>query len=195
MAFNNDTHLEAKFLQIKEQYGIKSVIETGTFYADTTKWLSDNFDKVYTCEVNAQYFKIGQEQLVGRTNVVSCLQDSREFLIEALKQAEGPVLIFLDAHWGENPLLREIEIIGESGVNPIVAIHDFKVPGKNFGYDTYPGIVYDWDFIKESVGKAFDNQYTTEYNEVATGAKRGCIFIYPNAATHAQSLPEGTGSL
>ena len=193
MAFNNDHYLEQKFLEIRDKYGIKSVIETGTFYADTTKWLSDNFNKVYTCEVNKEYFQVGQEQLAGRTNVVSCLQDSRDFLIEALKQAEGPVLMFLDAHWGENPLLREIEIIGQSGRNPIVAIHDFQVPGRSFGYDTYPGIVYNWDYIEAAVVKAFDNQFTKEYNIQAAGAKRGCIFIYPNA--HAQPLPEDSDSL
>ena len=97
----------------------------------------------------------------------------------ALDEVTDPTIVFLDAHWFENPLLREIQIVGESGKRPILVIHDFKVPGKPFGYDEYPGITYDWNYISEAVEKAYDNQYHKEYNEVTAGANRGCIFIYP----------------
>lgn len=179
MAFNNDTYLELKFLQIKEKFKIDSVIETGTYYADTTKWLSKNFSKVYTCEINAEFYKIATQELDGYDNVIHCLQPSQQFLKEALTMAEGNIIVFLDAHWYENPLLQEIELVWGSGKKPILVIHDFKVPKKDFGYDTYPGIVYDWNYIKESVDKAYGS-YSIEYNEHATGAKRGCIFIYPD---------------
>lgn len=182
MAFNNDTHLEAKFLEIRDKFGIKTVIETGTYYANTTRWLSSNFDKVYTCEIDPKSYEIAKEQLEGYANVTHVLQASQEFLPIALEKAEGPTLVFLDAHWFENPLLKEIELVGKSGKKPILVIHDFKVPGKPFGYDTYPGITYDWNYIKDAVEQAYGNQYHKEYNEVATGAKRGCIFIYPMPA-------------
>jgi len=179
MAFNNDTHLEDKFLEIKQTWDIKTVIETGTYYADTTKWLAKNFDQVYTCEIHEPTYAIAVEQLEGITNVYHELKPSQQFLGEALAKAEGQVLVFLDAHWFENPLLKEIEIIGESGKRPVLVIHDFKVPGKSFGYDEYPGIVYDWNYVKDAVAKAYDDKYWHEYNERATGAKRGCLFVYP----------------
>lgn len=179
MAFNNDTFLEEKFLEIRDQWGIKTVIETGTYYADTTKWLAQHFETVYTCEIHEPTYKIAVEQLEGIKNVVHTLQPSQEFLGEALRIAEGPLLVFLDAHWFENPLLAEIELIGQSGRRPVLAIHDFKVPGKSFGYDTYPGITYDWAYVKDSVAKAYGEKFRHEYNEQATGARRGCLFVYP----------------
>lgn len=189
MAFNNDTHLEEKFLQIRDKYQITSVIETGTYYADTTKWLSKNFEKVYTCEVNAEAYAIAKKELEGYDNVHHELKASQQFLGEALEMAEGNILVFLDAHWYENPLLKEIEIIGASGKSVILAIHDFKVPGKPFGYDVYPSITYEWKAIEQAVNAAYTSGYTKEYNQIAEGAKRGCIFIYP------QSTQDGTGTV
>lgn len=179
MAFNDDIHLEAKFLEIRDMYGIQTVIETGTFYANTTQWLAANFKKVYTCEIDAKTYEIAKKKLEGLDNVTHALEASQTFLKAALDQVNEPTIVFLDAHWFENPLLKEIEIVGQSGKRPILVIHDFKVPGKPFGYDTYPGITYDWDYIGEAVEKAYGNQYQKEYNEVTAGANRGCIFIYP----------------
>lgn len=179
MAFNDDTHLEAAFITLRDRHGIKSVIETGTFYANTTKWLAENFDQVYTCEVHEPTYEIAKRELADYKNVEHTLEGSQTWLPKALEKAEGPVLVFLDAHWFENPLLAEIEAIGKSKVRPVLVIHDFKVPGKSFGYDTYPGIVYDWDYIKDAIEKAYGGQYVKSYNTVATGAKRGAIFIEP----------------
>lgn len=179
MAFNDDKHLEAAFLHLRDKWGIKSIIETGTFYANTTKWLAENFDHVYTCEVHAQTYEIAKRELADYPNVEHNLEGSQTYLPKALAKAQGPVLVFLDAHWFENPLLTEIEAIGKSGVRPVTVIHDFKVPDRNFGYDTYPGIVYDWDYIKDAIEKAYEGQYVKSYNSVAVGAKRGAIFIEP----------------
>lgn len=179
MAFNDDTHLEAAFLHLRDKWGISTVIETGTFYANTTKWLAQHFDKVYTCEVHAQTYDIAKKQLEGYANVHHMLEGSQTWLPKVLAKVDGPVLVFLDAHWFENPLLMELDAIGKSGKQVITVIHDFKVPGKNFGFDTYPGITYDWDYIKDAVEQAYGGQYVTSYNQVATGAKRGAIFIEP----------------
>jgi hypothetical protein len=180
MAFNNDTFLELKFIELKNKYNIKSVIETGTYYADTTKWMSLNFDNVFTCEINEAVHNIAKAELYGYENVVHKNEDTRTFLPYALENSTGNTLVFLDAHWYENPLLEEIKIIGDSNKYPIIAIHDFKVPNKPFGYDKYHNISYEWSYINNSVDNAFPNGYKIEYNSQATGASRGCIFIIPN---------------
>lgn len=179
MAFNNDTHLEEAFIHLRDKWGIKSVIETGTYYANTTKWLAQHFDYVYTCEVHEPTYEIAKRELDGIANVSHTLEGSQTWLPKVLEQAEEPMLVFLDAHWFENPLLMELDAIGKSGKRPVTVIHDFKVPGKNFGYDTYPGITYDWAYIKDAVEQAYEGQYVKTYNSVAVGAKRGAIFIEP----------------
>jgi hypothetical protein len=90
------------------------------------------------------------------------------------------VLLFLDAHWEAScPLLDELAAIAESGMKPIIAIHDFKVPNKDFGFDSYNGQDYTWDWIAPSIEKIYGKDFKHYYNTVAEGAKRGCVFIEP----------------
>ena len=66
----------------------------------------------------------------------------------------------------------------------ILANHDFMVTDNpEFGYDVYPdqGIIYNWEWIKEKIDFIYGiDEYTKEYNTKATGAMRGCVFVYPN---------------
>src|SRR5690606_9109664 len=76
------------------------------------------------------------------------------------------VFFFLDAHWEDfNPLLDELSIIAKYGFKPIIAIHDFKVPGRpELGFDTYKDIIYEWDWIKDSIEEIFKpDPFVVEY--------------------------------
>lgn len=181
MAFNDDHFLEKKFIEIRDTHNIKTVIETGTFYANTTKWLAANFEQVYTCEIDAKTYEVAKKELQGLDNVTHALADSRQFLKDVLPKMDEQFIIFLDAHWFENPLREEIELLAQFEKKPILIIHDFKVPGKPFGYDTYPGITYDFAYILPSIEKVYGDKFKYEYNTQATGAKRGCIFIYDSS--------------
>jgi hypothetical protein len=182
--FNADLYLEKKFYDIKEKFKITTVIETGTFHGATTIWFSENFEKVYTVECNKTYFEESGNNIGNRSNVIRKLQDSPEFLKEVLPLIEDhKTLIFLDAHWYTNPVLSELDAIKNSGKKPIIIIHDFMVPDRpEFGYDVYPdqGIVYNWEWIREKIEDIYGHdEYHKEYNTQATGAMRGCLFIFP----------------
>ena len=182
--FNADIYLEEKFLEIKKNNNLDTVIETGTFHGATTIWFSQNFKKVYTVECNEVYFKESGENIGNPINVIRKLQDSPAFLKEVLPLVnDSKTIIFLDAHWYTNPVLNELVAIKESGKKPILAIHDFMVPDHpEFGYDIYPEqeIVYDWKWIEKYIEDIYGPKgYTKEYNTEATGAMRGCIFILP----------------
>lgn len=177
-AFNGDTYLAEEFLHLRDKYGIKSVIETGSYLGVTTLWLSEHFEQVFTIEINERYYQATQKRIRGIKNVVSMLGDSEKMLHSVLQMAGEKVIVFLDAHWNKNPLLTELDIIQQSELKPVVVIHDFKVPGHpEFGYDTYleQNIIYEWDYIKDHV-----SGYKYYYNQAAAGAKRGVIFLIPN---------------
>ena len=183
-AFNEDVYLVEKFLDIKKKKKINTVIETGTYHGVTTRWLSSNFDKVYTVECNITYFEEAKNNLSGITNVSMELDDSPNFLGKIIELADDKsTIVFLDAHWYTNPVLAELDAIKKSGKKPILAIHDFMVPDHpEFGYDSYPdqGIIYNWEWIKERIESIYGvDGYTKEYNTEATGAMRGCVFVYP----------------
>ena len=179
--FNEDTHMEELFLRLKAKHGIKYVIETGTYHGMTTEWLANNFDNVSTVEVNDTFLKISTKRLAKYKNVKMYKGSSSELLGQMIAEAGKPLLIFLDAHWYANPVLRELELIAKSGRKPVLVIHDFKNPhDETMGYDVYPNqnIVYDWDWVKEGVEKIYD-KYELSYNDVAVGARRGALIIEP----------------
>lgn len=180
LAFNGDTFLEKKFLQLKDKHKITRVIETGTYHGDTTEWFAENFEKVITIEANKEYYDIARKKLVKKENVFMIEGDSSLLLRHLVKNKE--TIIFLDAHWYANPVIKELEQIKESGHKPVIVIHDFKSEKNlDLGYDIYPeqNIIYEWSWIKEKVEDIYGDNYTISYNNEATGARRGCIFIEP----------------
>jgi len=182
-AFNEDVYMCEEFLRLKNKYGIKTAIETGTYHGMTTAWLSKNFDKVHTTEVNKTYYAEAVKNLVGLNNISMNLSDSTQALPNILKQCDNNTIVFLDAHWYKNPVLKELEMIAQSGLKPIIAIHDFKNPKHpDYGFDIYPEqkIVYEWKWVVAYINAIYgEGKFEHYFNDKATGAKRGCVFILP----------------
>jgi hypothetical protein len=183
VAFNLDPFIPQIILNLKDKFGIKSAIETGTHKAGTTRWLSKNFERVYTVELMEEYFNISMEVLKGYTNTVLQLGDSVEWVERFLAETERTPLIFFDAHWYKNPLRGELEAVELSGRKPVIVIHDFYNPNHpNYQYDKYmeQGVIYNWDYIKENVERIYGKGgYDIMYNNEAGELKIGCIFIMP----------------
>jgi hypothetical protein len=179
--FNGDMFLCDKFLELKEKFNINCAIELGSCVGGTTKWLSENFDFVYAIEINKEYLNIGKQR-ASANNIRYCFGSTIEMLPEVLCQINNYCIFHIDSHWGpNNPLLKELELISDYGLKPVLEIHDFKVPGHpELGFDSYGGQDYEWNWIKESIEKIYGiDGYEIEYNSKATGAKRGVIFITP----------------
>lgn len=187
LGFEGDSILKETFERIIKSNKISWIIETGTYYGATTKHLAGWTEKVDTIEVVEENYKkaiINNEDLKNVTFHLGSSEKVMDKLFSDFnKKGRRPNLFcFLDAHWQEyNPLLDELAVIAKWKWKPIIAIHDFKVPGHpELGFDTYKDIVYEWGWIKEGIEKIYGvNGYRVEYNSEATGAKRGVIFIYP----------------
>lgn len=180
--FNCDKLMEKKFLELRDKYNVSAVIETGTYHGITTEFLANNFEQVYTIEVNPTFYDIAKERLLPYDNVNMYLGNSAIILGEILGKIKGNFIVFLDAHWYQNPVIGELEAIEKSKTSPIIIIHDFKNPhNPEMGYDIYPeqNIVYEWEWIEESVNKIYPGGYEYSFNQFADGAKRGCVFIIP----------------
>lgn len=181
--FNGDRFAAEKFLSLKGKFGIETVLELGTCVGGTTKWFSHNFKKVIGIEIMWDYLTIAAERVGYSDSDVTFYEGSTvDVLPKVLKDIHEPVLMFIDSHWGEyNPLLRELEIIAEHKLKPVICIHDFKVPNRSdLGFDTYGDIVYEWSWIEPSIKKIYGDDFVMEYNKRASGAKRGMVFIYPD---------------
>lgn len=191
--FNGDTFITQEFLKLKEQFSITCAVESGTFEGETTYWLSKNFDKVLTVEINPIYQETAKKNCEDSKNINFLLGDSSKLfkdIVESLKNER--TIFFLDAHWGDFcPTAAELIEMKNMIVKPIIAIHDFHVPGKShpegmhnmghpgWGWDYYPNFKYNWETIEKYIDDLYDKEYEYYYNEEVNGARRGVIYIIP----------------
>lgn len=183
-AFNNDSYVAAEFLKLKERFKVTDVIELGTCVGGTAKWLADNFFKFQTVEINNDFREIALQRLKGLDNVISFLGSSVDLLSSMLSKVNSDCIIFVDSHWAEHfPLFDELKIIKESGLKPIIIIHDCKVPNEPLlGYDSYNGVDISFENIKSYIEDIYGvdgYDYYYNSNEQSTEIKRGVIYITP----------------
>lgn len=179
---NGDKYAVEKFLWLRDKFNIKTAFELGTCVGGTTRWLSQNFEKVIGIEIMPEYLDITVKRIgTPKANVTIYEGSTVDMLPEALEGVHETVLMFQDSHWQDhNPMLEELAIIAEHNLKPVLAIHDFLVPGhRELGFDVYGDIVYEWKWIQPSIEKIYGKDYVMEYNNKATGAKRGICYVYP----------------
>jgi hypothetical protein len=188
LPFNGDIFICDEFLKLKEEFNITTAVETGSCLYSTTKWLGENFDKVYTVEINEEYAKHGRHKVAYMQNVVAEIGVSDLWIATLANHLtkDDSCIFFLDAHWGKDcPLLKELEAISklEYDIPPVITIHDFKTPNEEFGFDTYDDKPFTFELIKNEVEKIYAKTkyyYDCYYNTEAVGAKRGIIYIKPD---------------
>lgn len=125
-------------LHLKDTFGLKCFVETGTYMGNTVKWAIDNFDKVISIEITKAFHK-HVLNTVHSPNLQLILGDSATKLAEVCASLNNePTLFWLDAHWtGEKeyplpyerfPLLDEISAINNnfSGVHAIM-VDDYSL--------------------------------------------------------------------
>ena len=183
--FHGDFFIQSEFLKLRDKYNIESIIETGTFEGNTTKWLARFFQNVYTIEIDIKYVNNAIANCMVYKDKINFLHgDSSILLPEVLdKINDDNVLIFLDAHRrNENPLEKELVIIEaykKKFKNIIIIIHDFYVPDTKLGYDTFMDRPLSFDWFKDKFDLIYENNYTYYYNTTdrVTSINRGIIYL------------------
>lgn len=179
-AFNQDTILQKTFADLVAETRPTLILETGTHRADTTEYLASFDTPVISTEINPDFFNISSDKLNSKSNVKLLLGDSAQVLKENFNMLENEsILAFLDSHLLNDTVLeRELDLLVGVKIKPTIVIHDFHVPGKDFGYDTWDGHRYDFDFYKPYFDKIYGlDNYEYRYNEEAVGARRGVIIV------------------
>lgn len=181
--FEGDIIMHDRVKKLIKDFNIDLVIEGGTYLGGTARRFAMMCRKVETIEINLEYYMKAEKTLELCHNVTQFYGSTVDILPQLLDlHKDKNILFFSDAHWeASNPLIQELEIIYNSGLKPVIAIHDFKVPGHpELGFDTYKDIVYEWDWIAKSIEKIYGvHGYVKEYNSNAEGAKRGIVYIMP----------------
>jgi len=80
-------------------FGLKTMVETGTYYGGTTTECTEHFDKLYTIELSAELYQSVSPKF-DKTKVTALNGDSSILLKEqVLPNLNGPTIFWLDGHY------------------------------------------------------------------------------------------------
>jgi hypothetical protein len=123
-------------LFLKENFGIKKFIETGTYRGNTAIWAAGLFDFVLTVENSKEIFEETYAKYGDSQKVNFVFGDSRLFLEKVVATLSDPALFWLDSHWcGSNsygetdqcPLLSEIAELNKASAPQFILIDDARL--------------------------------------------------------------------
>ena len=176
-AFSRDDVLRRQIEALHGQHRFACAVETGTWKGHTTVALARLCPRVYTIEIDRERFDANRTRFAAYPNVQAFHGHSPQVLLQLIDKFECPLFAFLDAHWGDDwPLRDELKILLSVRRPKLIAIHDFKVPGRDFGYDRYGerecSLEYIADLLPHDECKYSFNSHVGPQSE-----RRGVIFI------------------
>jgi hypothetical protein len=91
-------------------YGLRTLIETGTYYGEMIAAMKNDFERVFSIEFDAELARRAARRFAGDPRVRILKGDSQKVLPELLKSIAEPALFWLDAgYWGWADLARDPE--------------------------------------------------------------------------------------
>lgn len=92
------------------RYGLRTLIETGTYYGEMIAAVKSDFEHVYSIEFDPGLARHAARRFAGDARVRILEGDSQKVLPELLKSISQPALFWLDAgYWGWADLARDPE--------------------------------------------------------------------------------------
>lgn len=140
--FHGDRIYQGMIDELIERVPAGSFVETGTALGDSAGYVASRHRRlpVRSCDIDREILGRASRRLWRLPNVRLARASSERFVHTLLERGglRRP-LFFLDAHWEVYwPLGDELEAISGSGIEAVVVVDDFRVPGReDFGFDTW----------------------------------------------------------
>jgi hypothetical protein len=124
--------------ELRDRYGLKQFVETGTYRGDTAAVALAFFDLVWTCELSADLHGTLLSRLptaIPNKHLYAVRMHSPDMLRQVFSNpCLMPALVWLDAHWmggpklgPECPLLDELRAIGGTQGRHVILIDDARL--------------------------------------------------------------------
>jgi hypothetical protein len=135
----------------RDSFNLVALIETGTYRGDTIAVLGRSFDRIYSIELNRDYFEAAARRFDHAHNVTVLHGDSGELVRELVGRVNVPTLFWLDAHYSggdtargdvDSPVTAELAAILEQRRQAdVILIDDARLFVGTNGYPTIPDVV------------------------------------------------------
>lgn len=193
----DDPYFVSRLKRLIYKYPIDYIVETGVNEGKSTFQLSYMAPFVLGIDIDPVCVAVTDDRLTDYEayNYELIIGSSPDILKQVVPELPDTTLFFLDAHWGEHVTHHWVlpdEIMSLRPGKGVIALHDIKVPGKDFGYDSYEHEgkikVFEYESIKEYLDK-WSPYHEIEYPDQAAGGYRGTALIFPDKrrTTHVNS--------
>lgn len=138
-----------------KKYGLRILVETGTYYGDTVDAMSAHFDRIYSVELSRDLYALAVKRFRGTKNIELIHGDSGTELKHILDKISQPALFWLDGHYSDGatargakdtPIYEELRhILNAKDRGHVIIIDDARCFGKDHDY---PSIEELGKFVK-----------------------------------------------
>ncbi len=116
------------------KFGLKTLVETGTYYGEMVAAIKARFDRIYSIEYDPALAERATQKFAGNPHIRIVCGDSRVVMPEVLALLSGPALFWLDAgYYGwvdkqsdQQRLSAEIEMILSHPFPHVVLLDDAR---------------------------------------------------------------------
>ena len=137
------------------QFGLRNLIETGTYLGLTVEALRNDFTCIVSIELDSALYSLACTRFAGARNVKLLWGDSSLLMEFGLRFVGGPALCWLDAHFSggftaqgatETPVWAELDaILTDHSRNHVILIDD----ARSFERSPYPSVEQVARFVRE----------------------------------------------
>jgi hypothetical protein len=134
---------EQTLVDYAQRWGLKTLVETGTYRGDMVQAMLNRFDRIYSIELDADLYA-ACDRFRGRPDVELIHGDSGLEVARIVRRLDTPALFWLDAHYsagvtakGElnTPIYKELTAVLAAGVpEHVVIIDDARCFGRDEDY-------------------------------------------------------------
>jgi hypothetical protein len=128
------------------RYGLRTLVETGTYMGEMIAGMVRRFDRIYTIELQPVFYEKAVARFARRPHVTLLHGDSGREIAGVVPALEGPALFWLDAHYSggatargdlDSPIVAELRhILGQSSARHVVLVDDARAFDGTQGYPT-----------------------------------------------------------
>lgn len=130
-----------------EKYGVKVLVETGTYYGDMVQAMRKCFSRIYSIELSKELYETAKRRFAGDDKITIIHGDSGIELGKLVESLDQPALFWLDGHYSagvtakgnkDTPIFEELaHIFKRHQRGDVILIDDARC----FGSDpAYPSI-------------------------------------------------------
>jgi hypothetical protein len=135
-------------MQYQKRYGLRTLVETGTFTGEMVHAMSRRFDRIHSIELSRPLYDAAVSRFAGRPHVCVHFGDSGSVLPGLLPELHEPALFWLDGHFMggatgrgslDTPISDELTAILRHGVRGhVVLVDDARLFDGTAGYPALP---------------------------------------------------------